>query len=132
MYEEMLGVVEEVLGGRVLGVVVFGSSVYMGCGRDIDVLVVVDGGLEPREKLRLEAELARRLRARPGCLAFDVHVLGMEDFRANLEPGASYRASPSATRCCSTASASRTRYLASWRGSRVRGTYSTTSMAPGT
>ncbi|AEM39112.1 DNA polymerase beta domain protein region [Pyrolobus fumarii 1A] len=87
LYERIVRVVEDVLGEGVVGIVLFGSTVYMGRGRDIDILVVVDGEVEVREKLRLELEIAKRLRKAVGDLAFDIHVMDLNSFMQNLTPG---------------------------------------------
>ncbi len=87
LYDALVRVVESVVKGRVLGVIVFGSTVYLGRGRDIDVLVVVEGDIDAKEKVRLELEVSRRLRKVFGGLVFDVHVMSLNDFRENLTPG---------------------------------------------
>ncbi len=87
LYELVLRVAREVLGERIVGVVVFGSTVYMGRGRDVDILVVVEGRVGLREKLELEHEIVRRLRRAAPWQEFDVHVFDLEGFRENLVPG---------------------------------------------
>ena len=87
LYDKIVHVVMDVLGDSVVGIVLFGSTVYMGQGRDLDLLVVLDREVDVGEKLRLEYELSRRLREATGGLVFDIHVMGLESFVENLVPG---------------------------------------------
>ena len=86
-YEEIARAVAEALDKRVLGVIVFGSTVYIGVGVDIDVLVIVDGDVDLKKKFKLEHELSRRLSRVFKNRIFDVHVMSIGEFRENLEPG---------------------------------------------
>ena len=88
LFEKIVYVIRKVLGDDVVGIVLFGSSVYMGMGRDIDLLVVIRRDIDVKEKLRLELEIARELRndiSRDRI--FDVHVMSLKDFEQNLAPG---------------------------------------------
>jgi len=69
------------------GVIVFGSSVYFRSARDIDLIVIVDRGLNLKEKMKLELKLSRKLRKRLGSAFFDVHVMDLDTFKENLVPG---------------------------------------------
>ncbi len=70
----------------VLAVIVFGSFVYMGRGRDIDLVVIVkDYNIDPiKDSIDLRMYINK-------CLGYrvftDIHVLTMDDFRNNLEIG---------------------------------------------
>ncbi len=81
-------VLSSILGLRsdVLAVIVFGSYVYMGRGRDLDIIVVVkDYKKDPfRDSIELRMSLHKKLGYRP---YLDIHVLTLEDFRKNLEVG---------------------------------------------
>ncbi len=86
LYEELKQFVLKALGERVLAIILFGSYIYWGTARDIDLLVIVEGSMTPREKVLLEYEISSQ--ARKLDLPFlDVHVLSMRDFRENLTPG---------------------------------------------
>ena len=85
-YGSVARLVEESLGEDVVGIVAFGSFVYLGRGRDVDVLIVLRRSVGIGEKLKLERELAGRLSSELDAV-FDVHVLSFEDFLANLAPG---------------------------------------------
>jgi predicted nucleotidyltransferase len=76
----------DLLNGRVLGIVLFGSTIYLGYGRDIDLLVVLRGEVDIAEKMRLERLLAGRLN-RITRRPLDIHVFDMEGIRENLFPG---------------------------------------------
>jgi predicted nucleotidyltransferase len=87
LYDRILSKVKEALDGRLEAVIVFGSSIYLGQGEDIDLIIVVNGSLSIRDKLELEYKLKRLLeKAIPGTI-FDVHVFDREGFRENLKPG---------------------------------------------
>ncbi len=85
-YSEVKEVVLEVLGEDVIAIISFGSSVYWGEARDLDLLVVIKHALGPKEKLDLEYRLASEARAR-GLPPLDIHVMGIDDFKGNLTPG---------------------------------------------
>ena len=87
LYEALVEAARSLFDDDLCSVIVFGSSVYMGAGRDIDVLVVVARSLDTREKMSLELEVLKRLRSTCGMLPLDVHVLGLEDLGDNLRPG---------------------------------------------
>ncbi len=86
-YEEIRKMIENLLGKHVLGIVLFGSTIYMGEGRDIDIVIIVEKELNEKEKLELEAELSRRLFRSMSDIVFDVHIMSLRDFEDNLVPG---------------------------------------------
>lgn len=69
------------------GVIVFGSSVYFKSARDIDLIIIVDGSLSLKEKMKLELKLSRKLRKSLGGIFFDIHVMDLNMFKENLVPG---------------------------------------------
>ena len=84
LYDSVRDLVTGALGERTLAIIAFGSYVYRGGGGDVDLLIVVRGSLNPREKLSLEAEI-RSLALRRG-ISLDPHIMSLEDLRANLAP----------------------------------------------
>ncbi len=52
-----------------LGVVLFGSSVYLGSGSDVDLIVIIDRDLYLKEKFSLECRLGKKLsKSLPGFI----------------------------------------------------------------
>ncbi|RLE85148.1 MAG: hypothetical protein DRJ41_01785 [Thermoprotei archaeon] len=86
-YNRILNLILNLLDAKVLGVIVFGSRVYMGEGNDIDLLVILDDELKLKEKIRLEAFIASKLRRTFKGATFDVHVFDVQGFQENLVPG---------------------------------------------
>lgn len=86
-YEKIRKIIEDLLGKHVLGIVLFGSTIYMGKGHDIDIIIVVERDLNEKEKLDLEAEISRRLFRSMSGTVFDVHIMSLRDFENNLVPG---------------------------------------------
>ena len=84
-YKLLLDVVKDLLGRDLLSVIVFGSTVYMGGGRDVDVLVVVEDDIGMREKREVEYSIWRRLCRKHRVCDVDLHVLSFRDFILNLE-----------------------------------------------
>jgi len=81
-------VLGDVLGDRLESIILFGSSIYMGHGGDIDILVVVDclEGLE--EKISLEEKIIECLSKMFGYrITFDVHILDTRGLDKNMEVG---------------------------------------------
>ncbi len=87
MYEVLLSVSRKMFGDALCAVVVFGSSVYMGRGRDIDVLIVIDRDMDVKEKIGLELSFLKELRSTGMIPLVDVHILSLRDFEDNLVPG---------------------------------------------
>lgn len=76
------------LGDRLIAVILFGSSIYMGHGNDVDLLIIVDHLESLDEKLDLEEEVKRLLnRFFNYEIVFDVHVLSFRQFDENLKIG---------------------------------------------
>ncbi len=87
LYETIILRIKELLDQDLVGVIIFGSTVYLGRGRDIDLIVVVKKERDPRESLSLEYKLRRILEEEFKGLAFDVHVFSFKEFKENLKPG---------------------------------------------
>ncbi len=86
-YDALVNIARKLFDDNLCAVVIFGSAVYMGGGRDVDALIVVDKDVDLREKIRLELEISKELRSMLGGTAIDVHVLSLRDFEDNLVPG---------------------------------------------
>jgi len=82
----LVGGILGLLDGRVAGIILFGSTVYLGEGRDVDLLVVLRDEVGVEEKMRLEYILAGSLE-RSIRRPLDIHVFGMKGLRENLIPG---------------------------------------------
>ena len=74
------------LGNKLLGVIMFGSYIYLGYGNDVDLLVIIGEKIDLKAKFHLEREISKTLSKGTG-LIFDVHILSMDEFRDNLKPG---------------------------------------------
>ncbi len=86
-YKEIARALEDYLGESIVGALIFGSTVYAGSGRDIDILVIVDEDLDVKSKIRLEHSISRKLSSFFKNSIFDVHVMSTGEFRENLKPG---------------------------------------------
>lgn len=72
---------------RVLAIILFGSYIYsLRNSRDIDVVLIVDSLADLRDKITLEAEIARSL-SRECKRKVDIQVFDLESFRENLTIG---------------------------------------------
>ena len=84
--EELLELVSrvarDVLGDNLVGIVVFGSSIYMGRGRDIDVLVVVREASSPKQVVSWELGILQGLREVLKRVALDIHIVTLDDLRS--------------------------------------------------
>ena len=78
---------ENVFGDKLLSIILFGSTVYMGVGRDIDLIVIVDDRLGLYDKFDIEYRLRSRLCLDYRICGVDIHVMDMDIFRENLQPG---------------------------------------------
>jgi len=87
LYDTLVNLSRKLFDNNLCAVVIFGSAVYMGGGRDVDVLIVVDRDVDLGEKIRLELKISKELRNALGMTAIDVHVLSLRDFEDNLVPG---------------------------------------------
>jgi len=86
-YEDILEFSKSSLGDRVVGIVLFGSYVYLGHGKDVDLLIIISRELDLKEKFSLERTFSRDLRKKVGDFIFDIHILGVKEFEENLRPG---------------------------------------------
>ena len=70
----------------VIAIILFGSTVYMGRGRDLDVIVIVENYFKDpiNDSIELRTKLNKMLKYNP---IVDVHVFTIEDFKSNLTPG---------------------------------------------
>lgn len=85
LYDNIVRVLRESVRYDVLAIIVFGSSIYFGRGKDIDIIVVVSERLSYRDKIELEYKI-RSFFLRRG-IVLDVHVLDIFMFKENLRPG---------------------------------------------
>ncbi|MHA1608745.1 MAG: hypothetical protein ACTSUJ_01905 [Candidatus Njordarchaeales archaeon] len=53
-YEDILEFSKSFLGDRVVGIILFGSYVYLGRGKDVDLLIIISRELDLKEKFSLE------------------------------------------------------------------------------
>ena len=86
LFEKITEIVRDFFGDDLCSLIVFGSSVYYGRGRDLDLIVIVKKKLNMKEKLRLEYRLSRKLGQAIKDTLFDVHVFDIESFNENLQP----------------------------------------------
>ena len=75
------------MGKNLRAVIVFGSTIYMGKGKDIDLIVVTDEEINMKDKLKLEYRLKQVLQRTVKDKIFDVHIFNLEEFKKNLQPG---------------------------------------------
>ncbi|HDN75901.1 MAG TPA: hypothetical protein ENG05_02095, partial [Acidilobales archaeon] len=54
LYDEVKSRIKNVLGSNLVAIVVFGSTIYVGEGEDVDLVVVVNEEIDLKEKLKLE------------------------------------------------------------------------------
>jgi len=86
LYSRIVSVVRSFFGSELEAVIVFGSYIYMGGGRDIDLIIVVKEK-PTKNKIELEYKIKRLLEdSIPGAV-FDIHILSIDEFRDNLSPG---------------------------------------------
>jgi len=86
-YRRISKVLLEEVGDILRGVIVFGSSVYFTSARDVDLIVIVNGSLDLKKKMKLELKLSKRLRKSFDSIFFDIHVMDFDMFKENLVPG---------------------------------------------
>ena len=79
--------VKEVIGESLVGIIVFGSTLYLGVGRDLDLIVVIKEELNLRSRFNLELTLRESLKTLIRDSVADVHILSINEFRNNLKPG---------------------------------------------
>ncbi|MEM1584438.1 MAG: hypothetical protein QXF28_07890 [Nitrososphaerota archaeon] len=79
---------ETLLGTRLVSIILFGSSIYIGRGRDVDILILIDSISGLDEKMDLEEEVKMLLnRSFNYEVVFDAHILDLEQFNENLKIG---------------------------------------------
>ncbi|MBS7637426.1 nucleotidyltransferase domain-containing protein [Candidatus Bathyarchaeota archaeon] len=85
-YDRLQEALRGALGAKPLGVILFGSMVYMGRGRDLDLLVIVER-MEgpPMKRSEDENSVSREIFKGLGMWA-DVHIFDLEEFKENLAP----------------------------------------------
>lgn len=85
LFDLVARIAREVLGDNLVGIVVFGSAVYMGRGRDVDLLIVVRNVSGPRHVIDLELEIRRRLlkalRRDLERTVLDIHIVTLDDLK---------------------------------------------------
>ncbi len=86
-YEVLRASTEYFLDRKILALILFGSSSYLGTGRDIDLLVVVSGDIDLKEKLSLEYKLKVNACRNHSICNLDVQVMSLSLFKDNLAPG---------------------------------------------
>jgi len=77
---------ERFFGDKLLSIILFGSTVYMGFGRDIDLIVVVDEEIDLYSKFDTEYRLRSRLCLDYRLCGVDIHVMDIDLFKENLKP----------------------------------------------
>ncbi len=81
-------IVRTILGSKLAAIILFGSSVYMGYSREVDLLILIDNLADFNEKIELEVEIQRSLnRLFNYDTVFDVNVLDLKQLNENLETG---------------------------------------------
>ena len=78
---------KEILGENLKAIIVFGSTIYLGKGKDIDLIIIIDKEINIRGKLELEYKLKQILQKTIPNKIFDVHVFNLKEFKENLQPG---------------------------------------------
>lgn len=86
-YSEILRGLLDILGEELLAAFVFGSTIYYGKGRDVDIVAVVSKDRNMKEKLALEYRIRRHLCRDYRICGADLHVMSIHEFRENLKPG---------------------------------------------
>ncbi|MEM2017103.1 MAG: hypothetical protein QXR41_04085 [Nitrososphaerota archaeon] len=84
----IIRMLETLLGTRLVSIILFGSSIYIGRGRDVDILILIDSISGLDEKMDLEEEVKMLLnRSFNYEVVFDAHILDLEQFNENLKIG---------------------------------------------
>ncbi len=87
LYSKIVLRIREILGENLRAIIVFGSTIYMGRGNDIDLIVVTDEEMNMKDRLKLEYRLKQVLQRIVKDKIFNVHVFNLEEFERNLQPG---------------------------------------------
>ncbi|MEM2069414.1 MAG: hypothetical protein QXY32_06770 [Nitrososphaerota archaeon] len=84
----IIRMLETLLGTRLVSIILFGSSIYIGRGRDVDILILIDSISGLDEKMDLEEKVKMLLnRSFNYEVVFDAHILDLEQFNENLKIG---------------------------------------------
>ncbi len=86
-YELVISKVKEVVGKDLVGILIFGSTIYLGSGEDVDLVVIISSELSLKDRFKVEYRVKKELERLFKSLIFDVHILSIEEFRNNLKPG---------------------------------------------
>lgn len=87
LYDKITLKTKEIIGGCLKAVIVFGSTIYLGKGKDVDIIIITDKEVSMKKKLKLEYEVKCALQREIPKFTFDVHVFSLEEFKENLRPG---------------------------------------------
>ncbi len=80
--------IRTILGDKLTAIILFGSSVYMGYSREVDILILIDNLADFNEKIELEGRIKKSLnRLFNYDVVFDINVLDLKQFDENLETG---------------------------------------------
>lgn len=86
-YDKLQEAVREFLGARPLGIILFGSMIYMGSGRDVDLLIIVERMEGPlANRFEIERLIFMEIFKGLGIWA-DVRIFDIDEFKENLTPG---------------------------------------------
>ncbi|MHA1596131.1 MAG: hypothetical protein ACTSWV_00620 [Candidatus Asgardarchaeia archaeon] len=85
--EFIISSIQDVFKDSLLAVIVFGSSVYLKEGKDIDVILIVDEDFNIKEKLHFEYKISTIFCRRYKVCNLDVHLFSLNDFIENLKVG---------------------------------------------
>ncbi len=87
LYNKITLKVKEIIGENLKAIIVFGSTIYLGKGKDIDLIIIIDKEINIRGKLELEYKLKQILQKIIPNKIFDIHVFNLKEFKENLQPG---------------------------------------------
>jgi len=70
----------------VISIILFGSTIYMGRGKDLDIIVIVEKYIKDQvnDSIDLRLRVNKELRYK---IVVDIHVFTINDFKNNLKPG---------------------------------------------
>ena len=87
LYNKITLKTKEILGENLKAIIVFGSTIYLGKGKDIDLIIIIDKEIDVKDKLKLEYKLKQILQKTIPNKIFDVHIFNLKEFKENLKPG---------------------------------------------
>ena len=67
-----------------LAIIVFGSFVYRGKGKDIDIIIITKNSYDVKKQIEIRMKLNREFNYK---YIFDIHIFSLEEFIKNLKPG---------------------------------------------